>query len=1312
MKCERCNTRVKPAVELQPGSSYHGFCPTCNAKIVFKSDVPTKSTLTFTLNGKPQKVQNPDPDMTLNEYIRTIAGLKGTKLSCAEGGCGACVVAITKKDTASGKDVTVPANSCLRLLAACEGLQITTVEGIGSTRTKMHPVQKTLATHWGSQCGGCSSGMVMSMYSLLQRSPQPTKQEVEDCLDGNICRCTGYRPILDAFKSFAVDADFPASTDIEDMSGVYHTPCDKLPCGQACADQCSTDRKLARLKIAADTVSWIEPVDLDDLLSIVDSHKKDKYMLVFGNTSTGVFKDQNPTLKIDVSRLVALQSTNSDHDGTLHIGAGVTIAALIDYLIQQKALSDSFETLADHLKKVASTPIRSVASWAGNVMMVHDNPDFPSDIFTIMAGANATLTVNSKSQGTKTLNFFDFLQFDMAGWVITSLSIPALKKGDHFTTHKVMKRHENCHAYINAAILINLDSSNTVQGTPTMVFGGFTPYASKSTAAAKQLAGQKLTADLIQQAADTLAQEFQPDSPAPFASVPYRRSLLTTLFYKSMLAALPSISPKVASAAKPYVRPVTSGEQSYDTDPSLYPVSQPLPKVSAFMQTTGEAQYTDDAFIRPGSLFAAFVHAEQGNCTLASVDSSAALHMDGVVDVILGNDMGVTSPVGGDGPDQEPCLVKVGDRILFNGQAYAVVLATTQAKANAAAKLVTAKYTDVKPVITTLDDAIANKSFFDAQVPPVKTGKDIKTALQECDHVIEGEVSCGSQYHFYMETQTAMAFPTDDGGLELHASTQNVSDTQLFASQATGLPASKINVVMKRAGGSYGGKITRSWFTATVVAYAANKHNLPVRCVLELHSNMRLVGKRHPFKCVYKVGTLKSKLHAVDMQWYADAGAYVFDSDGTMGQGQTACDAAYYCPNWQVVSTVCQTNTPSNTATRAPGCLPAVYMMETVMDHLAKSLKVDPSTFRQNNVYQQGQITPTGMTLRYCSLSHLWSQFLDAIGYDARKKAVDQYNANNTWTKQGFAIAPNKYGLGVGGFYHVSTHVLVNGGDGTVAVTCGGNEIGQGLDTKLAQVVAQQLGLKMEQVAVHSNTSMLHGNNTPTGGSCTSDAVSYAAIDACQQINTALKPLRSKNPDASWEEIVGMAKDQGIDLGARGWCAKPGAEGGFDYNSYGMVANQVQVDILTGEVQILRTDILFDCGQSMNPAIDIGQVEGGYVMGLGYFLTEEILYDKKSGRLVTDGTWEYKPPSSKDIPIDFRVNLLKNAPNPVGVLRSKASGEPPTCMASSVVFAVKQAIESSLKERGEMPDYLAVNAPLTPENIQQLCKVSPKQFSV
>eukprot|EP01147_Barroeca_monosierra_P002142 gene2142-5172_t len=1287
--------RVRPAPSLLTEGAYHGFCPICKAKIVFRSGGDTTDTLAFTLNGKAQTVSKPDPNMSLNEYIRTVAGLKGTKLSCGEGGCGACVVAITSKDPVTGKDVTVPVNSCLRLLIACDGLEITTVEGIGSTRKGLHPVQKTLANFWGSQCGGCSPGMA---------NPKPTKQDVENCLDGNICRCTGYRPILAAFQSFAVDREGACTTDIEDMSNVYHTACNQLPCGKACLETRICEDKPARLKISLRDVTWIEPTNLEDLLEIVEANKSKEYMLVFGNTSTGVFKDQNPSVKIDVSRISELKTISADQDGTLHIGAGVSISQLISFLLKQAPISDSFTALAKHLQKVASTPIRAVASWAGNLMMAHDNPDFPSDIFTIMAGAKSLLNINSKSSGAKSVNLFEFLQMDMKGWVITKLTIPALKQNEHFTTHKKL-----------------------LTSTPTMVFGGFSPHAVLSSTTAQFLNGKKLTASVIQSACNMLMKEFSPDQPPAAASAAYRQSLLATLFYKSILSSLPSIDPKVASAASPFIRPTSSGKQSYDTDPSLYPVSQPYPKMSAFAQTTGEAKYTDDAFIQTDSLFAAFVHADHGNCILQSIDTSAALQYPGVVDVITADELPITSPLHPDPKEnQEPCLVKVGNRILFNGQSFAVVLAATQSIANAAAKLVSATYSDQQPVITSLEEAIETKSFFtNAHVVPLRKGKPINEALAECDTVVKGEISCGSQYHFHMETQTALAFPTDDGGLELHASTQNVTDTQTFASIATGIPASKIKVVMKRAGGSYGGKITRSWFTAAVVSFAANKHNVPVRTALELHSNMRLIGKRfptdflhrynvhrHPWKCEYTIGTLNSRLHAVDMQWYADAGAYVFDSDGAMMQGSTACDAAYFCPNWQVVPTVCQTNTPSNTATRAPGCLPAVFIMETAMDHTAQVLGVDPVSFRYNNIYQEGQVTPTGMTLKYCSLSHLWSQFVDAIGYETRMKDVLAYNKKNMWSKRGLTIAPNKYGLGVGGFYRISAYVLVNGADGTVAVSCGGSEIGQGLDTKLAQVVAQQFGIGLDLVTVHSNISLLHSNSTPTGGSCTSDAVSLAAMDACTQINAVLQPIRDKNPGASWDKIVSLAQAEGLDIGARGWCSRPAPPGGFEYNSYGMVANEVQVDILTGEVQILRTDILFDCGQSLNPAIDIGQVEGGYVMGLGYFLSEEIIYDQPSGRLVTDGTWEYKPPSSKDIPIDLRVDLLKNAPNPVGVLRSKASGEPPTCMASSIVFSIKQAVESSLKDRDLLQSYVVANAPLTPEAVQQLCKVDPSQFIV
>eukprot|EP00055_Hartaetosiga_balthica_P014394 m.78729 g.78729 ORF g.78729 m.78729 type:complete len:1316 (+) comp8584_c1_seq1:41-3988(+) len=1311
LSCENCGTIVRPKAPLSKDGRFHGKCPLCKAVVVFdvKTPAPLKSSVSFTINGNSQTVDNPDPTMSLNTYLREILGLKGTKLSCGEGGCGACVVAVTMSD-ANGQTSTVPINSCLRLLAACDGLEITTVEGIGSVRKGLHKVQSELASHWGSQCGNCSPGMVMSMYSLLEQNPKPSPRQVEDALDGNICRCTGYRPILAAFRTFCdetgkeeVDQN-EALTDLEDFSKVYHKPCTKLACATECCGSRS-DKKCAKVMIKG-PVNWIEPLDLPDLLNIIDTNKGNDYMLVSGNTSTGVYRDTNPSVKIDISHLATLKTTSVDpKTNALTVGAGVTLQSLILFLEANGSLSQSYVGLAQHLRIVASPPIRSAGSWAGNIMMVHAHPDFPSDVFTILLAVNATLTVASK-QTTTTLDLLSFASFDMSGWVITSVTIPPLGPNQHYASHKIMKRHINSHAYVNAAVVVEVDGQNTVTTVPRMVFAGLSPSVFVSSKAALFLSGKTLDSVVLQVAAEMVVAEITPASPPASSSVAYRQSLVSTLLYKSLLAALPitEVSPRVQSACVPYQRAISSGQQSFKPDPSVFPLTQPLPKLSANQQTCGEAQYAADVKVSSNTFYGQFVLASQGNAVLQSLDVSAANAVDGVVDIILGADFPNVAF------GQEPLLVATGSRVEYRGQAIALVLATSQAVANEAALLVTEKYTDAQKVYANLEDAIAAKNFFPSDgMPHTKIGKPIADALKECDTVVSGEFDVGSQYHFHLETQTALAVYNEEGYMDVYSATQSPTIMQQCVSEATGIPANKVNIIIRRVGGAYGGKITRSWFATTAAAIAANKHENAVKIVTDLHTNMRMIGKRCPYKCVYSVGTLKNKLHAVQMIYYQDCGSYNGDAVGGMEMAIDACDNAYFCPNWDVTGQWVKTNLPANTATRAPGCVDAIYFMESIMDHMASSLKIPKETLCFNNLYQKGQTSVTGMKLNYCSLTDLWNNFYETNAIANRQAAIEEFNRENMWRKRGLSVGANKYGLSYAG-YNISVYVIVNSVDGSVTCSTGGCEIGQGLNVKLAQVVARELNVTMDKIDVRATSTDVHANSTVTGGSCTSDAASIAAMDACSKINAVLQPLRESLEGNSWEELISKAASEGLDLGARGWSNAPSPEGGFYYNSYGIVGNEVEIDILTGEIQILRTDILFDCGQSLNYAVDIGQVEGGFVMGLGLFLTEEIIFDETTGELYTDGTWEYKPPSNKDIPIDFRVTMLPDAPNPTGVLRSKASGEPPTCMASNVLFAIKQAILASLNDRGVSSDYLAVNAPFTPEKIQQACQVATDQF--
>jgi len=385
--------------------------------------------------------------------------------------------------------------------------------------------------------------------------------------------------------------------------------------------------------------------------------------------------------------------------------------------------------------------------------------------------------------------------------------------------------------------------------------------------------------------------------------------------------------------------------------------------------------------------------------------------------------------------------------------------------------------------------------------------------------------------------------------------------------------------------------------------------------------------------------------------------------------------------------------------------------METIMEHVAKTLQVTPDSVRFANMYQQGQVTPYGQPIQYCSLTDLWNSLYQNSSYAQRLAAVQAFNAANRWRKRGISIAPNKYGLGwSGAFYGVL--VSISAADGTIVISMGGCESGQGADTKVAQACAYFLGVPLSLIRLQPTDSFINPNNMCTGGSITSEICVLAVQNACETLNTRLNAVKQTMTNPTWQELVAQCYNVGVDISAKGWAAplNPGTNTPYAYNSYGVVANEVELDVLTGEIQVLQTDILFDCGQSLNPMIDVGQVEGGFMMGLGYFLTEELIYDPETGALLTNGTWEYKPPSVLDIPIVLNVTLLPNAPNPLGVLRSKASGEPPLAMAANVLFAIKQAVEAALGEIGQDNFYFALNAPATVDSVQTSCLVKPSQF--
>jgi xanthine dehydrogenase/oxidase len=466
----------------------------------------------------------------------------------------------------------------------------------------------------------------------------------------------------------------------------------------------------------------------------------------------------------------------------------------------------------------------------------------------------------------------------------------------------------------------------------------------------------------------------------------------------------------------------------------------------------------------------------------------------------------------------------------------------------------------------------------------------------------------------------------------------------------------------------------------------------------------------------YEVGfSADGTITALKYNFFLDAGINSDDTAGSAFMGMYWADNAYYFPNYQADATICYTNTPARTSMRAPGVVQACFVTELVVERVAQELGLPTTQVQQKNFISDGAMAICGQTITDCTLPTVWNTLLQRSQYNTRLNLVTQYNARNLWRKRGISICPVKYGMGWAG-YNAGVQVGVNQSDGTVFVSHSGAEIGQGINTKAAQAVAMALGIDIKLIRVVSSDTDRVVNGGCTGGSGTSEVIVQAALNACQKLNDRLAPYRNngrfnKTATSDWVALL-KSLPYDISLNVEGWYSPNENPNGqfFQYFVYAACVTELELDVLTGEVHVLASELVYDCGQSLNPAVDIGQIEGALVMGLGYFLTERVQYDVDNGQLLTNGTWEYKPPLAQDVPSVLNVTLLKNKYNESGILGSKAVGEPPYVIANSVYFALKMAVTSARVDAGAGAGFFDMEVPATVDVRQQACLVTPARF--
>ena len=529
------------------------------------------------------------------------------------------------------------------------------------------------------------------------------------------------------------------------------------------------------------------------------------------------------------------------------------------------------------------------------------------------------------------------------------------------------------------------------------------------------------------------------------------------------------------------------------------------------------------------------------------------------------------------------------------------------------------------------------------------------------------------------------------------------------------MQANKIVSKVKRLGGGFGGKETRSIQLSCICAIAAKKTKRPVRCMLNRDEDMMTSGQRHPFLASWKVAVNKDgKFQALDADVFANAGWTQDLSGAVVDRGLSHIDGCYQFPNVHVRGRLAKTNTVSNTAFRGFGGPQGMFIAESYMEEVADHLNMPVEKLREINMYKPHEITHFNQELKDWHVPLMYQQVLKETDYQERRRAIEQFNQEHKWKKRGLAIIPTKFGISFTAIFLNQAGALVHlYHDGSVLVAHGGTEMGQGLHTKMTMIAAQALDVPLSDVFVSETATNTVANTSSTAASASSDLNGYAIWNACEQLNERLKPYREKlGKDAKMKDLVHAAYFDRVNLSANGHYKTPdigytwGPNTGqmFYYFTQGVTAAEVEIDTLTGDWTCLRADIKMDVGRSINPAIDYGQIEGAFVQGQGLFTTEESLWHRASGQLFTRGPGAYKIPGFRDIPQVFNVSLLKDVEweNLRTIQRSRGVGEPPLFMGSSVFFAIRDALRAARKQYG-VEDVLRLQSPATPERIRVSC---------
>ncbi|MCW5640169.1 MAG: xanthine dehydrogenase molybdopterin binding subunit [Rubrivivax sp.] len=747
---------------------------------------------------------------------------------------------------------------------------------------------------------------------------------------------------------------------------------------------------------------------------------------------------------------------------------------------------------------------------------------------------------------------------------------------------------------------------------------------------------------------------------------------------------------------------------------------------SAHLHVTGTATYIDDLPELAGTLHAALGLSPVAHGRLRAVAVERLRALPGVVAVVTAADIPGTNDCG---PIVHDDPILADGVVHYLGQPMFAVLAESRDAARRAAARAKA-FCDIEPLEPVLGarEAHAKASYV---VPPMHLLREsapgaLRRALDAAPHRLQGSFMQGGQEQFYLEGQISYAVPLEDGGMRVHCSTQHPSEMQHVVAHALGVASHAVLVECRRMGGGFGGKESQSAVFACIAAVAARKLGRPVKLRPDRDDDFLITGRRHGFEFDYEVGFDDAgRILGAEVTMIANAGFSADLSPPVMTRAICHFDNAYWLPEVAIHGYCAKTNTQSNTAFRGFGGPQGALVMEQILDSIARALKADPLEVRRANFYGKtaNNVTPYRQTVTDNVIRELTAELVASSDYAARRDAAALFNVASPVLKKGIALTPVKFGISFNVNHYNQAGALVHVYlDGSVLVNHGGTEMGQGLNTKVAQVVAHELGLPLARVRCSATDTSKVANTSATAASTGSDLNGKAAQDAARQIRDRLAALvaqkhgvdakdvrfeagrvRAAGVDLAFDELVGQAYVARVQLWSDGFYATPGLHWDratltgrpFYYFAYGAAASEVLIDTLTGEWKLLRADLLHDVGRSLNPAIDIGQIEGAFVQGMGWLTTEELVWHPKTGALLTHAPSTYKIPTANDVPAAFHTRLFDNGNVEDSIHRSKAVGEPPLLLPFSVFFAIRDAV-SAAGGHAKQPD---LSAPATPEAI-------------